>query len=256
MLVCLAQWAWAESAAGAVGAGAASDYKTGVCEAILATSGEYNGTGVLQVAGQGKQTRTQTNQPVEMVQVKLVRILSNSEKSTHMAILGTISETPTYMALWVGQEQAEAIQKGLSGSSSGSGVKPPNPMTHDLMARIVGGLGGKVTKVEVSTLDGKTLHARLYLSSEGGLDVVIDARPDDSLALASGKECTIWVAARILQIAGFTMDDIQQEMEKRQGGEDGKSKGQGGRDQDGDGNRRSPVPGMDVIDGAPPSRTL
>lgn len=75
-------------------------------------------------------------------------------------------------------------------------LKGPRPLTHDLMASILAGLGATVQKVVVNDLKEDTFFARLFLSqsNELGRSVVeIDARPSDAITLAVQQGCPIYV---------------------------------------------------------------
>jgi len=79
-------------------------------------------------------------------------------------------------------------------------MKKPRPLTHDLMASILSGLGARITKVVINDLQGDTFFARIYLLQENELGrsvVEIDARPSDSIALAIQQKCPIYVAAQV-----------------------------------------------------------
>jgi uncharacterized protein len=75
-------------------------------------------------------------------------------------------------------------------------VKKPRPLTHDLLASILAGLGVRVVKVLINDLKDDTFFARLYLVQESELGknmVEIDARPSDSIAMAIQQSCPIYV---------------------------------------------------------------
>lgn len=100
------------------------------------------------------------------------------------------------------------------------GVKAPRPLTHDLMARILDGLGARVQKVVINDLQEDTFFARLHLAREGesGRHLVeIDARPSDSIALAIRQKCPIFVRADVWKRAG----DMAWALEEASGTEDG-----------------------------------
>jgi hypothetical protein len=81
-------------------------------------------------------------------------------------------------------------------SMAAAGVKAPRPLTHDLIARILEGLGVRVQKVVINDLKGETFYARLHLVQEGEVGrhlVEVDARPSDSLVLALQQSCPILV---------------------------------------------------------------
>lgn len=82
-----------------------------------------------------------------------------------------------------------------------SGVKPPRPMTHDLMLSLIEGLGGKLHKIVIDKLENNTFHAKIYMTNENGKEVVIDARPSDSVAVALRAKVPVYAEDEVLSAA-------------------------------------------------------
>ncbi|MBN1269336.1 MAG: bifunctional nuclease family protein [Kiritimatiellae bacterium] len=83
-------------------------------------------------------------------------------------------------------------------------IKKPRPLTHDLIANVLAGVGAKVEKVVVNDLRDDTFFARLYLTQENELGrnvVEIDARPSDSIAIALQQKCPIYVSQSVWEAA-------------------------------------------------------
>lgn len=79
--------------------------------------------------------------------------------------------------IWIGPVEASAIAMELQG------VRPPRPMTHDLLRQVVTGLGAELRRVVITAIRENTFYAVLHLHR--GDDVVeVDARPSDGIALA------------------------------------------------------------------------
>ncbi len=99
-------------------------------------------------------------------------------------------------------------------------IKPPRPLTHDLIVNILAGLGARVQKVVINDLKDETFFARLHLIQENELGrnlVEIDARPSDSMALAIQQRCPIFVARRVWDQAEDMTWALQ---DGQEGGED------------------------------------
>ena len=113
--------------------------------------------------------------------------------------------TPTGVGVFLGHEgKTIAIfvdqSVGMAISLSIRKVKPPRPLTHDLIANIFTGLGVRVQKVVVNDLKEDTFFARLFLvqQNELGRNVLeIDTRPSDSIAIAVQHGCPILVARHV-----------------------------------------------------------
>jgi bifunctional DNase/RNase len=91
------------------------------------------------------------------------------------------------LPIWIGRPEAESIAAHLNG------VERERPMTHDLAASMVTGLGGVLRRVQVTKVVKGTYHAELHLT-RGGAPVVVDSRPSDAIAIALRLEAPIFVA--------------------------------------------------------------
>ena len=72
------------------------------------------------------------------------------------------------------------------------------PLTHDLMGHLMTALGAKVERVIINDLKSATYFARLIISAENELlqkkIIELDARPSDSIALATQQKASIYVS--------------------------------------------------------------
>jgi len=72
------------------------------------------------------------------------------------------------------------------------------PQTHDLMADILLAVGANVQRVVINHFDEGVYFARLIISCENELHekkiIEIDARPSDSIALATQQDAPIYVS--------------------------------------------------------------
>ena len=70
--------------------------------------------------------------------------------------------------------------------------KFPRPLTHDLLASVLGGLGGVLQKVVINRVEEDTYFAELIIQRDEDI-ISIDARPSDSIALALRTQAEIYV---------------------------------------------------------------
>ena len=93
---------------------------------------------------------------------------------------------------------------------------PPRPMTHHLVSNCIRDLGGRLEKIVISELKENTYYARLIISCENELQekkiVEIDARPSDSIALATQQDAPIYVSQEVWDDAE-DMSDLLKNME-------------------------------------------
>jgi bifunctional DNase/RNase len=85
------------------------------------------------------------------------------------------------------------------------GLTAERPLTHDLFASTLEKLAVRIDRVVISELAEETYHARVYLDRDG-MEVEIDARPSDALALAVRSEVPIFAAEAVLEQAALGGD--------------------------------------------------
>lgn len=96
----------------------------------------------------------------------------------------------------IGFPEAAEIQRVVTG------VATERPMTHQLLSDALRSLGARLVRVEITDLRHNTFYAQLVLEDEDGLPLaVLDARPSDSLALASRVGCPVLVSESVLEAA-------------------------------------------------------
>jgi uncharacterized protein len=143
---------------------------------------------------------------VEMV-VESVRVHMLSNR--HVVILKDV-ERDRYLPIWIGAWEASAIAMRLQG------VSAERPLTHDLFVSAIAQLGARLDRVVISELADETYHARLYLERDG-VEVEVDARPSDALALAVRSEVPIFAAEEVLAQAALGTDPDADETEGEAG---------------------------------------
>ena len=85
------------------------------------------------------------------------------------------------------------------------GLAAERPLTHDLFAAALERLGVRVERVVINELTDETYHARIHLERDG-VQVEVDARPSDALALAVRAEVPIFAADEVLAQAALAAD--------------------------------------------------
>jgi len=118
--------------------------------------------------------------------------------SRHVVILKE-NERDRYLPIWIGPWEASAIAMKLQG------LTPERPLTHDLFAAALEGLGARVDRVIISALAEETFHARLLLEVDGRV-VEVDSRPSDALALAVRAGGRIFASEAVLDQAALGTD--------------------------------------------------
>jgi bifunctional DNase/RNase len=98
------------------------------------------------------------------------------------------------MPVWVGAAEAEAIARALFG------IKPPRPMTHDLLADMIRALDARVEDVRLVDAKDGVYYGQVRLRTRQKV-LEVDSRPSDAIALAMRVDAPIRVALRLLDDA-------------------------------------------------------
>lgn len=125
-----------------------------------------------------------------MIEVSVSRIGLDAQSQAFVVILEELNGDRA-LPIWIGRPEAEAIAAHLNA------VKRERPMTHDLAASLVAGLGGLLRRVQVTRVVQGTFHAELHVT-RGGTNTVIDARPSDAIAIALRLGAPVFVAEALL----------------------------------------------------------
>ena len=91
----------------------------------------------------------------------------------------------------IGLPEAFAIERRLKG------IEILRPQTHDLLASIIGSLGGKLKEIAITDLVDGTFFAKLIVE-QNGQTIEIDSRPSDAIALGVAEDVPIYVAEHVL----------------------------------------------------------
>lgn len=131
-----------------------------------------------------------------MVELILNKIKIDETRNDQVIVLKE-KEGNRFLPVVIGIAEVNAIKLKLSG------IKPPRPLTHDLLISIVENLGAKLQKVLIDRLQNNTFYAKLFLSVNGK-EILVDARPSDSVALALRAGVPIFVEEEVLKEAGVS----------------------------------------------------
>jgi hypothetical protein len=100
----------------------------------------------------------------------------------------------------IGAFEAQAIALEIEG------IKPPRPLTHDLLKQLTDSLGATVLEIIIDELRDNTFYAKIILEVSG-FTQEIDARPSDAIALAVRAQAPIYVNETVMEAAAFVPSD-------------------------------------------------
>jgi len=104
----------------------------------------------------------------------------------------------------IGTYEAQAIALELEH------IKPPRPMTHDLLVQLVRSMDAVVESIYVNALSEGTFYAQIVLADRG-VERIQDARPSDAIAVAVRFGCPIYVDDKVLEEAGIIAESSDTE---------------------------------------------
>jgi len=125
------------------------------------------------------------------VEVELSRIIINETSDQQIIVLKERHGERSFPIV-IGIVEIFAIDRRLKG------IKPPRPMTHDLLDSVLENLGVKIEKIVINDLRNHTFYANIYLNSDGRT-VKIDSRPSDAIALGVASNAPIYVAEHVFE---------------------------------------------------------
>ena len=132
-----------------------------------------------------------------MIELVLNKIKVDETRNEQVIIFREKDGT-RFLPVVIGIAEVNAIKMRLSG------IKPPRPLTHDLLLQTIERLGAKLQKVTIDKLQNNTFYATLVLERDGQGELQIDARPSDCVALAIRAEAPVFVTEEIMGEAGVS----------------------------------------------------
>ena len=99
----------------------------------------------------------------------------------------------------IGPVEAQAIAIQLEG------LKPPRPLTHDLIKNIALAFDIVLLEVTIYKLEEGIFYSELLCEMDGK-DVIIDSRTSDAVALALRFKCPIYTSEEILAKSGIVLN--------------------------------------------------
>lgn len=134
-----------------------------------------------------------------MIEVKVQSLGLDRTSNTPVVILQE-KDGSRVLPIWIGPGEASAIAMELAG------MKFSRPLTHDLFASVIRGLGGTLMRVMITKVIENTYYAELIV--QRGTEVIsIDARPSDSIAIALRTEASIYTTEDLLENTSIEIAD-------------------------------------------------
>jgi uncharacterized protein len=136
----------------------------------------------------------------DKVQVDILGLSSSQASGGAYALILKETTGARRLPIIIGAFEAQSIALEMEG------IKPPRPLTHDLMKNLIDLLGGELIDVLISDLRDGTFFARINLDTQE-----IDSRPSDAIAIAVRYGAPIYVAEKVMAEASFVSEGGEDE---------------------------------------------
>lgn len=124
------------------------------------------------------------------VKMELSRIFIREMTDMQIIELTEVNGERTFPIV-IGLNEAFAIERRLKG------LEIPRPQTHELLASVIGQLGGQLKEIVIHDLTDRTFYAKLIVIQDGS-EIEIDSRPSDAIALGVAEGVPIYVAENVI----------------------------------------------------------
>lgn len=137
---------------------------------------------------------------MERIQVDILGLSTSPSSGGAYALILKEVNGMRRLPIIIGAFEAQSIALEMEG------IKPPRPLTHDLLKNVMDSLGASLNDVFINDLKDGTFYAKLGLDAQE-----IDSRPSDAIALAVRYGVPIFVADKVMEEAGFVPDGDEAE---------------------------------------------
>ena len=137
---------------------------------------------------------------MEKVLVDILGLSTNPASGGAYALILREVNGNRRLPIIIGASEAQSIALEMEG------IKPPRPLTHDLMKNIIAAFGAELSEIIIDDLRDGTFYAKLSIDSQ-----TIDSRPSDAIALAVRYGVQIYVSAAVMDEAAFVPDEEDEE---------------------------------------------
>ena len=137
---------------------------------------------------------------MEKVQVDILGLSTNPASGGAYALILKEVNGNRRLPIIIGAAEAQSIALEMEG------IKPPRPLTHDLIKNIITSFGAELSDIIIDELREGTFYAKLNIDSQ-----MIDSRPSDAIALAVRYGVQIFVATSVMDEASFLPEEEEEE---------------------------------------------
>ena len=140
---------------------------------------------------------------MKKIELSIVALSHSVTQSHNYAVVLGEKEGSRRLPIVIGGFEAQAIAVAMEKMS------PNRPLTHDLLKSALDHFNINLKEVIINNLLDGIFYARLVCEKEG-IEVEIDSRTSDALALAVRYDCPIYTFEFILDAAGVILEEPEE----------------------------------------------
>lgn len=144
---------------------------------------------------------------MDKIKLKVLGISYSQTQTGAYALILSEESGERRIPIIIGGFEAQAIAIELEG------LKPPRPLTHDLLVSFAEAYNIEVLEVTINRLEEGIFYSEITCFN-GSNRIKIDARTSDSIALALRFKCPIYTTLDVMNKAGIQLEEQNAEKEK------------------------------------------
>lgn len=142
---------------------------------------------------------------MDKVQMEIIGLTASPQSSGSYALILQETGGMRRLSILIGQDLAQSIALELES------IKPPRPVTHDLLKNVIEAMGAALLEVTITDLRDGTFYAALTLDNT---PQEIDARPSDAIALAIRCGAPIYASEQVMLEASVMAQEEEESEEE------------------------------------------
>jgi len=146
----------------------------------------------------------QAKRNMQKIRLNILGLSVSQTQSGAYALVLAEEEGERRIPIIIGPVEAQAIAIQLEG------LKPPRPLTHDLIKNIALAFDIALLEVTIYKLEEGIFYSELLCEMDGK-EIRIDSRTSDAVALALRFRCPIYTSEDILRKAGIVLEHDDEE---------------------------------------------
>jgi uncharacterized protein len=138
----------------------------------------------------------------QFIEVKIDSLRVSLTNQQRIVVLKQV-DADRFLPIWIGPYEAEAITIALQE------IEVSRPQTHDLLNNLITMLGGRLTRVVISSLKDDIFYGTLIIEKDEK-EIEADTRPSDAIAIAVRAHVPILVDPKVMDEASIIPEEINE----------------------------------------------